>query len=86
MSVCGGETEGVGCGGLVGRKGPEQQCQSTGMTGCLRGADGGRSLNARLRRSRFRKVLERWEWVRGKERETGIGGRIEFPLLRGYST
>ena len=39
--------------GGVGKKGPEQQCQSTGMTGSLQGADGWRSLNARLRRSRL---------------------------------
>lgn len=33
--MCGGETEGAWVVGVVGRKGPKQQCQSTGMTGCL---------------------------------------------------
>ena len=30
--------------------------------------------------------LKRWEWLRGKEREIGIGGRIELPFLCGHST
>lgn len=30
--------------------------------------------------------FKRWEWLRGKEREIGIGGRIELPFLCGHST
>lgn len=30
--------------------------------------------------------LKWWEWLHGKEREIGIGGRIELPFLRGHST